>query len=141
MLRCHISHTSISNQNTLNRHMTIPDDSEAFPCDFCFKIFQYKSDLESHYRTTHPGEKRFACQICDKKFAKKSILAVHEKTHSDVRDFKCSICPEGRYFKTRSGLRTHMLFHYEPKYSCSNCEYKTHTSCNLTRHEKTCLKQ
>ena len=64
----------------------------------------------------HIGEKPFVCQVCDKKFARKFPLATHQATHSDVKNFKCSICPEGRFFKTKSQLNNHMVFHYAPKF-------------------------
>ena len=99
------------------------------------KIFINKNDLKRHYRT-HTGEKPFACKVCDRKFALKSLLVRHQATHSDVRSFKCSICPEGRLFKTKHHLNQHMVFHYEPKYACSHCDYKTHTKCNLNKHTK-----
>ena len=81
-------------------------------------------------------KKPFACQICDKKFARKSDLVKHQATHSDVRSFKCSICPDGRFFKTKDGLRNHMVFYYEPKFACNHCDYKTHTNQSLKRHKK-----
>ena len=71
------------------------------------------------------------------KFADKFTLVDHQATHSDVRNYKCSICQEGRFFKTKNGLNNHMVFHYEPKFACSRCDYKTHTSTNLKKHEKT----
>ena len=67
---------------------------------------------------------------------KKGDLVKHQATHSEVRSFKCSICPEGRLFKTKGSLRNHMVFHYEPKFACSQCDYKTHIKCNLNRHIK-----
>ena len=127
---------SYSSKSNLNQHMIIHDESKAFKCDVCFKVFSYKSKLKAHYRT-HTGEKPFACQVCDRKFALKSDLVQHQATHSEVRSFKCSICPEGRYFKTKHQLANHMIYHYEPKFACSHCEYKTHTKYNLDRHLKT----
>ena len=52
--------------------MKVHDDSKAFKCDVCLKVFHQKSSLVQHYRT-HTGEKPFACQICDRKFAEKFI--------------------------------------------------------------------
>ena len=145
--------------------MTIHDESKSFRCDVCLKVFSCKSWLTRHYRT-HTGEKPFACQICDSKFAQKINLVQHQATHSDVRNFKCSvcpvgrfkknikflklyncrnfkcsICPEGRYFKTKVHLSKHMRFHYEPKFSCSQCHYKVHTKSYLSKHEKSHCKK
>ena len=94
------------------------------------ETFFYKERVKRLYRT-HTGEKPFACQFCDKKFTLKGNLVTHQATHSDNRPFKCSICPEGRYFKTKVCLKKHMLFHYEPKYSCSFCDHKSYTKSDF----------
>ena len=134
--KCQICDKRYSRKESLSQHMIIHDESKAFKCDVCLKVFSYKSKLQMHYRT-HTGEKPFACKVCDRKFALKSLLVRHQATHSDVRSFKCSICPEGRYFKTKHQLTNHMVFHYEPKFACSHCDYKAHKKCNLDRHLKT----
>ena len=72
-----------------------------------------------------------------KSFLKKQHFVQHQETHSEVRSFKCSICPEGRYFKTKYYLNQHMLYHYAPKFACSHCEYNTYRKNNLDRHLKT----
>ena len=120
--------------------MTIHDDSKSHKCDVCLKVFISKSHLKEHYRT-HTGEKPFACKICEKKFARKSALVQHQATHSEIKSFRCSICPEGRFFKTKDQLSRHMVFHYEPKLSCSFCDHKSYTTSCLKRHEKTHFKR
>ena len=115
--------------------MKVHEGSKTFKCDVCLKLFTNKSKLESHYRT-HTGEKPFVCRICDKRFSQKSNLVTHQGTHSEIKPFKCSICPEGRYFKTKNCLTRHMLFHYEPKFSCSFCDHKSYTKSDLNMHVK-----
>ena len=34
-------------------------------------------------------------------------------------------------------FKQHMVYHYEPKYSCNHWEYKTDTKFNLNSQEKT----
>ena len=70
----------------------------------------------------------------------KYALVQHQATHSEIRNFKCTICPEGRFFKTKYCLNRHMLFHCEPKFCCSFCDHKSHTTSDLQRHEKTHFK-
>ena len=136
MFEFQICHSKYSSKSSLNQHMKMHDDSKWHKCDVCLKVFNRKSNLIQHYRT-HTGEKPFACQICDNKFTQKGTLVQHQATHSEIKAFKCSICPEGRFFKTKAGLSNHMVFHYEPKFSWTFYEHKSHTKSNLKTHEKT----
>ena len=116
--------------------MKVHDESKAFKCDVCFKVFSSNPNLKIHYRT-HTGEKPFAWQVCDRRFSVLSTLVQHQATHIKIKSFKCSICSEGRFFKTKKELNQHMAFHYEPTFSCSYCDHKSYTSSDLKRHEKT----
>ena len=126
-------HKSSSSKQGLIKQTKIKENSTE--CDVCLKVFCNKRSLKLHYRT-HTGEKPFSCQTCNRRFALKKNLVRHQATHSDDRPFKCSICTEGKFFKTVEGLRQHMVFHYEPKFSCIYCDYKCHTRSSLRSHEK-----
>ena len=60
--------------------MKIHDESKAFKCDVCLKLFCNKTQLKVHYRT-HTGEKPYACQMCKRKFSQKHALTRHQATH------------------------------------------------------------
>ena len=60
--------------------MKVHDESRAFKCDVCLKVFSYKSIREAHNRT-YTGEKPFACKIYYKIFALKSNLVRHQAAH------------------------------------------------------------
>ena len=115
--------------------MKLHDDSKGFKCDICFKMFPNKSKFVIHYRM-HTGEKPYSCQLCERKFSFKCALVNHQATHSEIKPFKCSVCPVGRFFKTKVGLTNHMVFHFEPKFTCSECDHKSYTNSDLKKHEK-----
>ena len=135
MFRCQIYDKRYSSKESLSQHMIIHEESKAFKCDVCLKVFSYKSKLQTHYRI-HTGEKPFECEVCERKFALKYHLVQHQATHSEVRPFKCSIFQEGRHFKTKNHLRKHMVFHYEPKFACSHCDFKAYRKYDLNVHEQ-----
>ena len=79
------------------------------------------------------------CSTCGKGFAQNSKLRRHQVAHSEERKFKCAICPEGRFFKTKPDLSIHMKLHFEPEHECKRCGKKFHRSSNLNKHMKTHL--
>ena len=119
--------------------MIIHDDKKAHKCDVCLKNFHAKSALARHYKT-HTGEKHLVCVTCGQRFSRKDQLKRHQILHSEVRNFVCDLCPEKKAFKTKVGLKMHMLYHDEPKLQCSFCNHKSYTTYYLKKHEKTHFK-
>ena len=74
-------------------------------------------------------------------FLVKYALVRHQAIHSSVKSFKCSICTDGRFFKTKDQFNQHMRFHYKPKFSCSFCHHKSYTTVHLKAHVITQLKK
>lgn len=56
-------------------------------CDVCSKVFRKKFNLQSHM-ATHSDEREFCCSMCDLSFARASDRNRHEKTHEEP-DFTC----------------------------------------------------
>ena len=97
--------------------MKIHDESKCLKLifgDIWLKVFSHKSLLTRQYRT---GEKPFACQICDSKFVRISSLVRHQAIHSCLRSYKCTICTDKRYFKTKFQLNNHVVYYFDPKFA------------------------
>ena len=59
--------------------MKVHDESKAFKCDVCLKMYSKKSRLEAHYRN-HTNEKPFVCKICCKNLLTNIISLTHESS-------------------------------------------------------------
>lgn len=74
---------------------------------------------------------------CGKAYSAKSLLRLHEKTHSDNPDFKCTHCPKSYTFSHQlvAHTRTHTG---EKPYSCtvSNCDESFASAAQRNRHIK-----
>ncbi|XP_023239756.1 zinc finger protein 62 homolog [Centruroides sculpturatus] len=103
-------------------------------CDISDKLHNTKSQLERHNRTLQPVS--HCCKICKKEFQTRPSLRQHQRTHSEVRPFKCGICDKG--FKTKAHLKRHRETHSDKcKYSCQVCNKSFKTKCSLTNHKIT----
>ena len=118
---------------SLKKHKNLHDTN--YLCEVCLRCFGGITELTDHMRT-HTGEKPIMCSTWGKRFAQKSSLQRHQVIHSDESNFKCKICQDDKYFKTKGQLSIHMHYHFEPKHTCVHCNKKFHTSTNLTYHIK-----
>ena len=136
IFKCPVCVKTFTTQDGLRYHKNIHDKSHE--CEVCLKCFTSKYNLTLHMRT-HTGEKPYACSTCGERFARKDYLQLHNLRHHDEskeKKFKCDICPDERYFRTKSELSMHMKYHYEPTHPCKNCSRKFYTLSSLKSHEK-----
>jgi len=87
------------------------DKNSVKVCKFCNKSFT--SSLTAHLKTVHKDKfEFFGCEICNKKFFQANILEYHmKKAHSDVKNnqFECDF--DGKIFKNKSEVSSHMKVH------------------------------
>ena len=81
-----------------------------YPCTICCKIFNQKSNLNTHLRI-HGGDKNFICTFpeCSRKFFTKGNLTNHLKVHLNLRNFKCDLCAKS--YVVEYQLKIHKLTH------------------------------
>ena len=89
-------------------------------CRVCKKVFT-KHNLENIKNTILKDTVEFTqvinhlcALLVASKFTQKAHLKAHETTTSDERKYRCDICVEGRFFKTKGQLSTHLKLHFEP---------------------------
>ncbi|XP_076804591.1 uncharacterized protein LOC143448655 [Clavelina lepadiformis] len=106
-----------------------------FFCKFCNKLFQHKSNLNTHIRT-HTGERPYQCDVCHKSFSANKDLKAHMRTHTGERPYQCDVCYKS--FSQSNSLKTHMRTHTgERPYQCEMCHKSFSQSNSLKTHVRT----
>ncbi|XP_051803444.1 uncharacterized protein LOC110967438 isoform X5 [Acanthochromis polyacanthus] len=86
-------------------------------CEYCGKVFEDVTSLNTHIKTHIPP---FHCDKCDKKYSSKDALTVHQRIHTGELPYLCSHC--GRGFRSLSGLELHVRTHTgDRRYKCHIC--------------------
>ncbi|OJJ49654.1 hypothetical protein ASPZODRAFT_128145 [Penicilliopsis zonata CBS 506.65] len=99
--------------------------------------FSQKSKLQGHF-LTHSNYKNFKCTVCGKFFARQATLDRHERSHRGEKPYKCREC--GKSFTDSSELKTHMRTHTgEKPFKCTypGCNFETGDSSNMSSHRLT----
>ncbi|KAJ5777451.1 Zinc finger C2H2 [Penicillium odoratum] len=99
--------------------------------------FSQKSKLQGHF-LTHSNYKNFRCSVCGKSFARQATLDRHERSHRGDKPYKCKDC--GKMFTDSSELKTHSRTHTgEKPFKCTfpGCDFETGDSSNMSSHRLT----
>ncbi|RHZ62201.1 hypothetical protein CDV55_105503 [Aspergillus turcosus] len=99
--------------------------------------FSQKSKLQGHF-LTHSNYKNFKCSVCGKLFARQATLERHERSHRGEKPYKCAEC--GKSFTDSSELKTHSRTHTgEKPFKCTfpGCNFQTGDSSNMSSHRLT----
>ncbi|KAJ6091966.1 hypothetical protein N7467_003935 [Penicillium canescens] len=99
--------------------------------------FSQKSKLQGHF-LTHSNYKNFSCSVCGKAFARQATLDRHERSHRGDKPYACKHC--GKSFTDSSELKTHSRTHTgEKPFKCTwpGCNFTTGDSSNMSSHRLT----
>ena len=116
---------------------------QKYICDYCNVSIKYKSDIVKHMKTEHfytsarcQVAQSAVCNFCGK-LVKPSRLAVHIRSHTNNRPFKCSYC-DTRCF-TNSHLKVHIIRWHtgDRKHQCETCGKKFVAPHQLRTHIRT----
>ncbi|KAF9887511.1 zinc-finger protein [Aspergillus nanangensis] len=131
-------------EHLIARHMTTVDGAKGTGYYCCWEgchrpdePFSQKSKLQGHF-LTHSNYKNFKCSVCGKFFARQATLERHERSHRGEKPYKCSEC--GKSFTDSSELKTHSRTHTgEKPFRCTypGCNFQTGDSSNMSSHRLT----
>ncbi|KAJ5185665.1 Zinc finger C2H2 [Penicillium cf. griseofulvum] len=99
--------------------------------------FSQKSKLQGHF-LTHSNYKNFSCSVCGKAFARQATLDRHERSHRGDKPYTCKHC--NKSFTDSSELKTHSRTHTgEKPFKCTwpGCSFTTGDSSNMSSHRLT----
>lgn len=108
-------------------------DKKKYQCTHCDKKFSQKCYLKSHLQRIS-GQTSVVCEICQKVCRDKGDYQIHFRSHSNLKPFKCSICPKA--YKTSSARAAHIEIHMEKGFNCSVCDAKFKARRTLQKHVK-----
>ncbi|KAL2781213.1 zinc finger protein 510 isoform 1, partial [Daubentonia madagascariensis] len=95
----------------------------------------YQTSVHKVRQRTHSEVKPYKCNECGKSFCQKGHLIQHQRTHTGEKPFECSEC--GKTFSQKSHLSTHQRIHTAEKpYKCSECGKTFVQKSTLRGHQR-----
>ncbi|XP_055765260.1 zinc finger protein 777-like [Salvelinus fontinalis] len=123
--------TNDSSSNSISRS---GGKEKCFPCSFCWKVFSFHKQMESHQRM-HTGEKPFGCHLCEKKFSHQHHLKRHQRVHTGEKPYSCPQCE--KRFSHQHHLKTHLKVHTgERPFTCTHCGKRFSERSYLRIHQQ-----
>ncbi|ODM87484.1 putative zinc finger protein, partial [Orchesella cincta] len=115
----------------LNRHINFHGGEKKYICAVCGKGF-VTIDIRNQHAKIH--NKTFSCNICRKMFPSSYYLKVHQKSHSEHRQFKCEECPSSFFIKGQLNNHVRQIHRKLRPFPCSMCDRSFYRACQRDKH-------
>ncbi|XP_069610771.1 oocyte zinc finger protein XlCOF8.4-like [Ranitomeya imitator] len=121
-------------ENQTHKKRTAPEANKTFSHSEHKSSFPLEKCFLKHQKN-HTAVNRFSCSICRKSFSKKPNLVSHKRTHTGEKPFSCSEC--GKCFSRKAHLDGHQRIHTgEKPFSCSECGKCFYYKSNFVTHQR-----
>lgn len=136
---CSYCNKTYKDKKTLDVHILMHMNLKPHKCHYadCTKACRQVSNLLSHIRIYHTGERPFKCKFCGFAFKESHHLDNHLSMH--LGKTKRNICEECGYTaSSRCNLEQHKLIHKNKKpFNCTMCKSQFRQRTHLKLHMET----